>query len=685
MGSRGRFILVGLALAAIAPGAAAAAPRKLRLLHDTFSTAYRNPSGAVRTGSTVTLRLRVTGEKPKGVTLVVSGSASRRLKMRRHGALWSAALRTPATPGILSYSFRVQPVRGRVVWYGDDDSSTDIHKGGTGRASSFEPDGFKLTVYAASFTTPSWLQGAVVYEIFPDRFRDGDPSNDYCRAGSTTGCPTFYGSIQATGHATWNEPLEDSRATGVFNRDFFGGDLQGVTQELDYLKALGVDAIWLTPIFKARSNHRYDTDDYLQVDSALGGNAAFASLTSVAHLVGVRLILDGVFNHTSSDSRYFDRYNRYPELGACESPSSTYRSWFSITGSDVPCTNYSSFAGLDSLPQLNHANAQVREFIYKGTDSVVRHWDDRGADGWRLDAAQEIDHGWWRDFRTTVKAYAADSPLVGEITAGPADATPYLLGNELDGVMNYRFRNDADGFVRTTNFTDSTGVIRVLRPSQLDHALHAELEDYPLQAAEVSFNLIDSHDTNRALFVVTEPGDSVAAAKDRQKLAALLQFTSVGAPMVYYGDEAGINAPGKNGFGDPYNRAPYPWSDQSGNPSVYGPADQSMLSYYSRLASLRRNLPALRGGSFETLLTGDTTRASGDNNVYAFLRAGASAKPVVVVVNKGSAPEDASIPLRGAYPNGTVLTDGLAGKTFTVAGAAVKVSVPARGGLVLSG
>jgi glycosidase len=353
---------------------------------------------------------------------------------------------------LLKYSFRVRLARG-TRWYGDDDSGTDIRKGGTGKTTSLRGDGFQLTAYAPGFTTPSWLQGAVVYEIFADRFRNGERSNDYCRAGSTSGCPSFYGDIQATLHSTWNEPLEDARATGVFNRDFSGGDLEGVEQKLDYLKGLGVDAIWLTPIFEARSNHRYDTADYMHVDPALGGDAAFASLAAAARSRGIHLILDGVFNHTSSDSRYFDRYHRYPETGACESPSSPYRDWYSITGSDVPCTSYNAFAGLDSLPKLNHANASLRDFIYRGTDSVVRHWATRGADGWRLDVAHEIPHDWWRDFRTVVKGYAPDAPLVGEITAGPEDATPWLVGNELDGVMNYRFRSAVDGYARLTNYS----------------------------------------------------------------------------------------------------------------------------------------------------------------------------------------------------------------------------------------
>ncbi len=558
MGSRATLAAVALTIAAFAPAPAAGATQ-VRLFHDSFSSAYRSPAGAVPTGTKVRLRLRVTGAKAKSVLLRI---ADRRLKMRRSGSFWTVTYRTPAKPSLVSYSFRVQTARG-VYWYGDYDSGTDIHKGGTGKTTRQPFDSFHLTVYDRAFTTPAWLQGAVVYEIFADRFRNGDPSNDYCRAGSSAGCPTFYGDVPAILHPIWNEAVEDSRATGVFNRDFFGGDLEGVTQKLDYLKSLGVDAIWLTPIFKARSNHRYDTDDYMQVDPALGGDPAFALLVNAAHARGLRLILDGVFNHTSSDSVYFDRYSRYPEeVGACESPSSRYRDWYEITGNDIPCQSYSAFANLDSLPALNESSSAVREFIYRDrASSVVGLWTGRGADGWRLDAAQELSHAWWRDLRGAVKGYAPDAPLIGEDTAGPVDASPYLLGTELDGVMNYRFRDIALGFVRPTNWTDSSGTIPALRPREAAHALQAVLEDYPRQAAAVSFNLLDSHDTNRALFVLTEPP---YIASQRLRLATLLQFTAFGAPMVYYGDEVAINAPGKSGFGDPYNRAPYPWADASG-------------------------------------------------------------------------------------------------------------------------
>jgi glycosidase len=673
------LIVAALALFAAGPSA------QPRLFHDSFSGAYRSPGGAVPTGTNVRLRLRVTGERPKAVALrlevgdpATDTSTLRTVKLKRAGAFWSGTYRTPSKPALVSYAFRVTTKRG-VLWYGDDDSGNDTRKGGTGKTTRTRGDSFRLTVYDRGFTTPAWLQGAVVYEIFPDRFRNGDPTNDYCRAGSESGCPVFYGDVPATLHPTWNEAVEDSRATSVFNRDFFGGDLEGVTEKLDYLKALGVDAIWLTPIFKARSNHRYDTDDYMQVDPAVGGDPAFAQLINAAHAHGLRVILDGVFNHTSSDSVYFDRYHRYPDIvGACESPSSPYRDWYEITGSDVPCRTYSGFAGLDSLPTLNEANASVRSFIYGDrAGSVVGLWTGRGADGWRLDAAQELSHGWWADFRRKVKAYAPDTPLIGEDTAGPVDASPYLAGTELDGVMNYRFRQAAIGFARTLLFTDSSGNIPPLSPAQLDHSLKAILADYPRAASAVSFNLVDSHDTNRVRFALHEGGDDFETSRARQQLVALLQFTSFGPPMIYYGDETGFYVEGKNGFADPYNRATFPWDDATFDLRTRHIADPRMGDYYARLGAIRHSLPALRTGSLTTLFTNAT--------VYGFARVGAPEKPVIVVLNKGSQPTAVDIPVRGLYPNGATLRDQKSSYQTTVSGGRAHVDLFPWDGLILVG
>ena len=665
-------------VAAIALLAAAPANAAIRLYHNTFQTTYRQPLGAVPAGATVALRLKISGGKPTSVQLKVSASdpastnrTQKTYAMRRIGRTpyWKAALRTPSTPAIVSYEFRVR-FRHKTLWYGDN-GDADILRGGTGVTTRTEGEPFELTAYAPSFTTPAWLQGGVVYEIFADRFRNGDPSNDYCRPGSTTGCPVFYGDTPADYHPTWNEPVEDPTAPGgAWNRDFFGGDLQGIQQKLPYLKSLGVDAIWTTPIFEARSNHRYDTDNYMHVDPALGGDSAFASLQAAMKADGIHWILDGVFNHASSDSLYFDRYHRYPSAGACESLSSPWRDWFQISGR-VTCTgiDYVGWGNNESLPVFKHDNQAVKDFFFKAPDGVAEHWLAAGASGWRLDAADQIGHPWWREFRSAVKAFDPDAALIAEDTGGPADATEFLLGNELDGVMNYRFRVDADGFAGSN---DSS--MPPLSPAQLDHALAAMREEYPLQASLVSFNLIDSHDTRRALSVFTLRDDTgLVQAKERLKLAALLQFTYIGAPMTFYGDEAAINARGP----DPFMRAPYPWTDASGNPSLYGPPDQSMIDYFAKLAQIRDDLPPLRTGtSFTTLLT--------TNNVYAFARGGSAARPTIVALNRGANAEQATIPMGNAYPSGTLLKDYLTGSTVTVADGKVSVSVPARGGLILA-
>jgi glycosidase len=637
MGSRFAVVAV-VALVAASPANAA-----IRLFHDTFNAQYRSPFGAVPAGSKVTLRLRVTGGKPSSVSVHAGGAFH---AMRRSGTLWSYVLTTPATPQIVNYDFRVR-FGGKTLWYGDD-GTADVLLGGTGTTTTMELQPFTLTAYAPGFTTPAWAQGAVVYSIFPDRFRNGDPTNDYCRAGSTTGCPVFYGDRSAIGHAAWNGPV---LSPPPWNVDFFGGDLEGVRQKLDYLRSLGVDAIWLNPIFKASSNHRYDTADYMHVDPALGGDPAFASLAGAAKVHGIHLILDGVFNHASSDSIYFDRYHRYSTQGACESTSSPYRSWFQISGG-TPCTDndYKGFAGLSEMPVFNHDDPGATSFL----QSVAKTWLGAGADGWRLDAAQEIDHPWWRAFRTAVKASFPDAPLIAEDTAGPADATDFLLGNEMDGVMNYRFREDTNAFVMGGS------------PTQLAHALTVMAQEYPLQALAASLDLIDSHDTQRALS--TYGGD-----KQRLRLAALLQFTYIGAPMILYGDEAAINAPGS----DPFNRAPYPWTDASGDPGLYGPPDQSMIDWFSQLARVRHSLPALMSGGFKTLLT--------TSDVYAFVRSGGAAKPVIVALNRGTGASSAAIPVGGSYPNGTTLTDQLSGATVSVSGGKVNASVPGRSGLILVG
>ncbi|HEV2860943.1 MAG TPA: alpha-amylase family glycosyl hydrolase [Pyrinomonadaceae bacterium] len=686
------------------------------LRHDTFDPYYRSPFGAVPAGSPVTLRFRtahfdVTGVDVRVYTFDPATGATAGpvdhpmsfLENRTEGGteydIWTRTITTPASPAILYYKFRVTD-QADEDFYSDSysDDHDNLNQGGAGAASDGEPfPAFQITAYDPSFQTPAWLHSANVYQIFPDRFRNGDPSNDYCRPGSTAGCPTFYGDQTPLLREPWNTAIGDPRQPGEFQNQygtqFYDGDLKGIEQRLDYLQSIGVDTLYLNPIFKARSNHRYDTDDFLEVDPALGGDAALASLKTEMERRGMRLILDGVFNHSSSDSVYFDLYQRYAADGGCESAASPYRGWFNFFNANAPCAfgDYEAWFGFGSLPVFRDDSPGVRDFFYRAPGAnVTQYWYERGASGWRFDVANEISHGWWNEYRPLAKGYKSDGPLVGEIWP---DASQWLAGDQLDSVMNYRFRKNVLGFARgqfnwSDNDNSDGNQIVALTPSQFDRALRSVREDYPEQATAAMLNLVGSHDTNRSLYVLTVGGDNgLAEAKQRLKLSALFQFTYPGAPMVYYGDEAAVNAPslanGPNGpEDDPYNRAPYPWADEPGDAGAYGPADQSIVGYYTTLAHMRKQHAALRTGSFETLLTGDTTPSTTDDNTYAFARVGGG-ETAVVALNNGTGDNTASVPVASYFADGTQLRDALSGATYGVTGGRVNLTLAARGGAVL--
>src|SRR5580704_9300915 len=425
----------------------------------------------------------------------------------------------------------------------------------------------------------------------------------------------------------------------------------GVQNQLGYIQWLGMDTIYMNPIFSARSYHRYDTDSYLHIDPALGGDAALSSLSTELNRRKMQVILDGVFNHASSDGMYFDRYNRLggtpPNIGACLSLQSQWRTWFNFTDNNVPCSSadYIGWFGLDSLPTWNHGLDAVEDFFYRAPGNVTQYWYSQGASGWRFDVADDgnFPHSWWVDYRTHAKTYNGNGPLIGETFP---TACQWLAGDQMDAVMNYRFRKNLTGFVRNAEWHDDnnngTNAIPGLTPSQFDNATRAVRDDYPPQATSAMLNLLDSHDVNRALYVMTETGDTgLTQAKQRLELAALFQFTYIGAPMVYYGDEVAVNSPsrsssGNGPIGDPYSRPPYPWTDQPGDPTIYGPPDTSVESYYTTLAHLRKQFPVLRDGSFVTLLTGDTQQSSTAANTYAYARVGTGSQIAVVAMNNGS-------------------------------------------------
>ena len=700
------------------------------LKHDTFDTYYRSPFGAVTTGTTVNLKFRTDLLDVSGVFLKVYKYNPQTattdaaveypltfLENRTENGttydIYSINYTAPSTPSIIYYKFRIAD-GATTAFYSDSylDDHDNLGQGGDGAAAAAEPfSAFQLTVYAANFVTPAWLQNASVYQVFPDRFRNGDITNDWCRAGNTTGCPSLYGNPTTANiiQPTWNSTMVDPRATNnnnAFSAQFYGGDLKGVQDKLDYIKNLGFNTIYLNPIFKARSNHRYDADDYMAIAPELGGDAAFDNLVAAANSRGMKLILDGVWNHMSQDSEYFDYYHRIAgDNGACESLTSPYRSFFIFNNNNTPCqyrpdlnppqVDYSGWFGFGGLPEFQENDA-VKDFFYRATtDNVTKHWYDRGAGGWRFDVAPDISHQWWNEYRGYAKTYKSDGPLIGEIFA---DASQYLAGDQFDSVMNYRFRRNVLGFARGFDFedADNSGNLKIvgLTPSQFNRSMMAIREDYPLPAQQAMLNLIDSHDTNRALFVLKNSFESQTEAKERQKLAAIFQFTYIGAPMVYYGDEAGINAPstGNNGGGlsedDPYNRAPYPWADEAGNQNAYGPVDSSVVNFYTTLGRLRRSYAALRTGSFAPVLMGDLTASATDNNTFAFARVDATNK-IIVVMNNGTTSNTATIPVGAYFADGTSLTDALGNSSFaptafTVSGGNITITIPARSGAVIS-
>ena len=454
---------------------------------------------------------------------------------------------------------------------------------------------YQLTVYDGTEEVPDWFGQGATYQIFPDRF---------CRSR----LPEPEGMVGGRWvHQNWEE-FPDYRPDGrgeVRNRDFFGGDFQGVIDKLDYLKGLGVETLYFNPIFEAAENHRYGTADYSRVDPMLGTNEDFSRLCDEAHRRGMRVMLDGVFNHTGYVSRYFNGDGFYPETGASQSQDSPYRPWFNFT--QWP-QKYESWWGIYSLPAVNENDPGYREFIFGGEDSVVRRWLRAGADGWRLDVADELPDDFVAGIHAAARAEKPAAVIIGEVWEDGSTKVAYgvrrrhILGGHCDGLMNYPLRSAILSYFQgggAEAFVEGMETIR---------------ENYPPFAFYSAMNSLDTHDTPRILTLLGAGGEYRDQSKEwraqfrlssRQrgrgrellKAAALLLFCFPGSPTVYYGDEAGME-----GFEDPFNRQTYPW----------GHEDQELLEWYRALGRLRRRSQALRRGSIRYVL--------GRGHLLAFLR-----------------------------------------------------------------
>ncbi len=457
----------------------------LGLGHDSRDLAYRSPPGASPAGAPIRLRARTFHADATGVTLHVAddathGSSDTPMTLAASGVLcaeqpqdtlgtcdWWEATITPPDPTTLHYRFVVSDGSTRVFLA--DDALLD---GGRGAVSRIGVDtGWVITVYVPGTQPVPWLDGAVVYQVFPDRFRNGDPTND-----ARTSAPRYGWPPDASDRPV-RRPWDALPDSATASREWFGGDLAGITRNLDYLKDLGVSVLYLNPIFSAASNHAYDTRDYRTIDPRFGDPAAWAALVKAADARGIHIVLDGVFNHVSADSPYFDRYGHFATSGACEAVDSPYRSWFTFTplpggscaGPDGPKTmDYAGWSNLASLPVLNKKDLGVRDLVYAGADAVAPAWIRAGASGWRLDVMTDPTFGtdFWPGFRAAVKATRPDAAIVAEAWQR-GDVLPKLRGDTADTTMNYRFRNAVTGYLGTIDqegFPDAGATNQAAQP-----------------------------------------------------------------------------------------------------------------------------------------------------------------------------------------------------------------------------
>ncbi len=662
------------------------------LRHDSRDTLYRTPGGAVPAGTPVTIRFRTFHNDVTSVKLRVydlNAAAQQILPMTPAATdvscyqvgletetcdYWSVTLNY-SSPDNLWYRFILQDGT-KTVYYADNTPALD---GGLGSPSNDPIDNsYALMLYDPAFQAPKWASDAVIYQIFPDRFRNGRANNDphtgdvryddpvlklpwgtlpegYCRnyADGATNCPWRFEPNPPASSPTKEQPR---------GRDYMGGDLKGVDQQLDYLQSLGVTAIYFNPIFDSGSNHGYDTQDYYKIDPYFGTQKDWENLVKHADELGIRIILDGVFNHLSSDSPFFDRYHHYNTVGACEDVNSPYRAWFTFhdaapgtgtcVGSAGPnSATYDGWFGFDSIPVLTKSNPQVQAYFLTNPDSVSRHWLDAGASAWRLDVMGDssFPNGYWETFRQIAKGEKSDALIIGELWQKDSTLLRFLRGDRADTTMDYRLRDAIVGLLAPSNF-DSKGFAdsgHPIKPSEFAARIASIREDYPDAAYYSLMNLVDSHDTERLLWTLT-PGvettaskelnaANVAEGKQRLKLASLIQFTMPGAPTIYYGDEVGMT-----GDDDPDDRRTYAWADLGGSP------DSSLFTHYQTLTTLRRQNPALTAGDIRLLLADDAS------DVVVFGRR-TNHQAAVVIVNRSDQARSGLIPVAGYLPDGVVL------------------------------
>lgn len=503
----------------------------MQLTYDSFSPRFKTPFGAVTRQTPIAFRLRVDSTAAVNtVALCVTHDgqweAERAIPMQLIGATYQTTF-TPTNHGLYFYYFRVVTATTTVFM-----GCVDGGYGGPGVEyhDRSRVQMYQQTVLATRERLPRWYREGVAYQIFVDRFYNGNPDG---HVNAPKANSFIYGRLT-------DRPLYIRDAhQAILRWDFYGGNLRGIAAKVPYLKRLGVTIVYLTPIFQASSNHRYDTGDFMKIDPVLGDLADFDHLVKTLHQAGIRLILDGVFNHVGVDSRYFNRAGHYETIGAAQARTSPYYDWFTFI--NYP-DDYDSWWGVRDLPTVDKTNPGYRDFIFGRGESVINYWTRRGVDGWRLDVADELPDDFIRGIRHALDQFP-DKVLIGEVWEDASHKLAYgqrrhyLEGGALQAVMNYPLRRL---IICVLNGT--------LAPADWWRELLTLKENYPASTFQYNFNNLGSHDTPR-IFTMLQDN------RARLNLAFQLLLTLPGVPCLYYGDEA-VMTGGK----DPDNRAFYPWS-----------------------------------------------------------------------------------------------------------------------------
>ena len=529
------------------------------IVHNSQDEKYRVPFGAVKEDTKVTLRVKLENDWNVFLEVAYFDGSSESIEMKRNNNLseyrqnfYEASIDTKGHLGLVNYYFRVLYEQGE-AFYGNNYEML----GGLGAVynrNDIKP--YQITVYKPS-NVPDWYKEGVIYQIFVDRFNNGNKNKEIYNKKKNS----FI-------YANWNdEPcyIRD-KEDRIIRWDFYGGNLKGVINKLGYLRDLGVTIIYLNPIFEAASNHKYDTGDYEKIDPMFGDEKDFKELCNNATNLGMRIILDGVFSHTGSDSQYFNKFGNYDKLGDYQSKESNYYPWYTFINYPY---DYKSWWGIDTEPEVDELNPSYLDYIVTGKNSIVSKWINLGASGFRLDVADELPDKFIALLKERIRKEKKDSVLIGEVWEDASNKISYskrrkyLFGDELDSTTNYPFRRALISFLK--------GEITSKKFGEVIMSLY---ENYPSENFYGAMNMLGNHDTERIRTALN--GDI-----DLLKEAILIQMTIPGVPLIYYGDEAGLE-----GGTDPYNRRPYPWGNEN----------KEVQSYYKKFISFRNEMKVLRDG-----------------------------------------------------------------------------------------